>query len=241
MNSNGEHLIMKKAMITGASRGIGHAIAERLRGEYELYLICRNNIDMMADIAEASANPVHMYMGDAGDSDFIRKVFSDVSSLDLLINNAGTAYYGLVQDMEDSDWDSIIATDLTSVFNTSRSAARLMVQSHSGRIINISSQWGGTGASCEAAYSAAKGGVDAFTKALAKELAPSGIAVNAVAPGVVDTDMNRHLSEEEMKVLIEEIPAGRMCTPEEVAEAVYLLSKMPLYLTGQIISINGGW
>ncbi len=232
---------MKKAMLTGASRGIGHAIAERLKDEYELYLICRNNIDMMSDITDASPNPVHLYTGDAGDPDFIQKVFNDTDSLDLLINNAGTAYYGLIQDMKKSDWDRIMATNLTSVFNTSRSAARLMVQHHSGRIINISSQWGSIGASCEAAYSAAKGGVDAFTKALAKELAPSGISVNAIAPGVVDTDMNRHLSEEEIDSLIAEIPAGRMCTPEEVAEAVYLLSKMPIYLTGQIISINGGW
>ena len=232
---------MKKAMITGASRGIGHATADRFKEEYELYLICRNNIDMMSDIADASPNPVHLYMGDAGDPDFIQKVFNDTDSLDLLINNAGIAYYGLVQDMESSDWDRVMAADMTSVFNTSRSAARLMVQNHSGRIINISSQWGSIGASCEAAYSAAKGGVDAFTKALAKELAPSGIPVNAIAPGVVDTDMNRHLSEEEMHSLIEEIPAGRMCIPEEVAEAVYLLSKMPVYLTGQIISINGGW
>jgi 3-oxoacyl-[acyl-carrier protein] reductase len=225
---------MKKALITGASRGIGRAIAEKLQNEYELYLICRQNTDMMADL------PGRHYTGDVSDHSFVSEVFKDIPSLDLLINNAGISHFGLIQDMTPSEWDTMIGTCLTSVYNTVNHAVPLMVRAGSGRIINISSMWGISGASYETAYSAAKGGVNTFTRALAKELAPSGIAVNAIAPGVVDTDMNKHLSDDEMKELISQIPAGRICSPEEVALAVYHLSEMPVYLTGQVITMDGG-
>ncbi len=226
---------MKKALITGASRGIGRAIVEKLKDEYELFLICKNNSDLMSDL------PGRHYAGDVGDQAFVKEVFKDIDELDLLINNAGIAYFDIIQDITCDKWDEVIRTDLTSVYNTSRLAASLMVPRHSGRIINISSVWGLYGASCESAYSAAKGGVNAFTKALAKELAPSGVAVNALALGVIDTDMNKHFSDSEKEDLINQIPIGRMGTPEEAAEAVYHLSKMPLYLTGQIIAVDGGW
>ena len=225
---------MKKALITGASRGIGWAIAEKLQNEYELYLICRQNTDMMADL------PGRHYTGDVSDHSFVSEVFKDIQSLDLLINNAGISHFGLIQDMTPSEWDTMIGTCLTSVYNTVNLAVPLMVRAGSGRIINISSMLGISGASYETAYSAAKGGVNTFTRALAKELAPSGIAVNAIAPGVVDTDMNKHLSDDEMKELISQIPAGRICSPEEVALAVYHLSEMPVYLTGQVITMDGG-
>ena len=226
---------MKKAVITGASRGIGRSIAEKLSDEYELILICRNNSDLMSDL------PGRHFTGDVGDYGFVKEVFNDLTQVDLLINNAGIASFDLIQDMTPKRWDEVIRTDLTSVYNTCHFASKLMIPVHSGRIINISSVWGAFGSSCESAYSAAKGGINSFTKALARELAPSGIAVNALAPGVIDTDMNRHFSDEELSDLTGNIPAGRMGTPDEVAEAVLCLSKMPVYLTGQIISIDGGF
>ena len=226
---------MKKALITGASRGIGHAAAEILKDEYDLFLICRNNPALLADLPGAH------YTGDTGSSSFIEGVIEEMGSIDLLVNNAGIAYFDLIQDITPEKWHEVITTDLTSVYNTAHFAAKKMIRCHSGRIINISSVWGIHGASCESAYSAAKGGVNAFTKALAKELAPSGIAVNALAPGVIDTDMNRNFSDEERAALIDLIPAGRMGTPEEVAKAILLISKMPVYLTGQIIAIDGGF
>lgn len=226
---------MKKVLITGASRGIGHAVAEKFKSEYDLFLICKNNPELMDDL------PGSHYTGDAGDPSFIETVINDMGTVDLLVNNAGISCFGLIQDISPEKWNEVIATDLTSVYNTSHFAAKKMIPRHSGRIINISSVWGIYGSSCESAYSAAKGGVNAFTKALAKELAPSGIAVNALAPGVIDTDMNECFTEEERAGLIDLIPAGRMGTPEEVAETVMLISKMPVYLTGQIISIDGGF
>ncbi len=226
---------MKKALITGASRGIGRAIAEKLKKEYDLFLICQNNTSMMSDL------PGNHYTGDIKDYEFIKKIFEDIVTLDLLINNAGISCFGQIQDITPEKWDEVIKTDLTSVYNTCHFASKLMIRQQHGHIINISSMWGMSGASCESAYSAAKGGINAFTKALAKELAPSGIAVNALAPGVIDTDMNKHLSSAEIKELEEQIPAGRIGKPEEVAETVYLMAQMPVYLTGQIITIDGGF
>ncbi len=226
---------MKKALITGASRGIGRAIAKKLKDEFDLYLICRHNTDLMSDL------PGRHYTGDVGDHLFVKEVFRDISSLDVLINNAGIACYEQIQDITPQKWNEVLATDLSSIYNTSHFASKLMIPRHSGRIVNISSMWGTIGASCETAYSAAKGGVNSFTKALAKELAPSGIAVNAFALGVIDTDMNDHLTETEKQELTAQIPAGHMATTEEVAEAVYLLLKMPAYLTGQIIGFDGGF
>ncbi len=226
---------MKKALITGASRGIGRAIAEKLKKEYDLFLICQNNTSMMSDL------PGHHYTGDIKEYEFIKKIFEDIVTLDLLINNAGISCFGQIQDITPEKWDEVIKTDLTSVYNTCHFASKLMIRQQHGHIINISSMWGMSGASCESAYSAAKGGINAFTKALAKELAPSGVAVNALAPGVIDTDMNKHLSSAEIKELEELIPAGRIGKPEEVAETVYLMAQMPVYLTGQIITIDGGF
>jgi len=227
---------MKKVLITGASRGIGRAIAEKFAEKgYELFLVCRKDTDDLKGL------PGHHYAGDIGDYGFVEEVIKEIHDLDILINNAGISYLGLLQDMNPSDWDKVIRTNLTSVFNTCRLVIPKMVRAHSGKIINISSQWGNTGASMEVAYSASKGGINAFTKALAKELAPSGIQVNAIACGVIDTDMNRFLSEEERRNLISEIPSDRMGKPEEVAELILSLSEGNDYLTGQVIALDGGW
>ena len=143
--------------------------------------------------------------------------------------------------MTDSDWDRILQTNLSSVFYCSRAAVPYMVSQKAGKILNISSMWGISGASCEAAYSASKAGVNGLTKALAKELAPSNIQVNAIACGVIDTIMNAQLSEEERQLLMEEVPAGRFGTPEEVAELVLCLAQGHAYLTGQVIGLDGGF
>ena len=164
-----------------------------------------------------------------------------VSGLDVLVNNAGIAWLGLLTDMTNADWDRMIGTNLSSAFYCSRAAIPYMVSQKQGRIINISSMWGRTGASCEAAYSAAKAGLNGLTMALAKELAPSNIQVNAVACGVIDTDMNGCLSEEDKYSLQEEIPAGRFGTPEATADLVFDLAENHPYMTGQILGFDGGF
>ena len=184
-------------------------------------------------------------MGDMGDMSQCEKLFKQIKkqfgTLDVLVNNAGISYIGLLQDMKSEDWERIIRTNLTSVFNLSRLAIPCMVSQKYGKIINISSVWGNVGAACEVAYSATKGGINAFTKALAKELAPSNIQVNAVACGAIDTEMNQFLEEDELIGLVEEIPAGRLGRAEEVADLVYHLGYKNSYLTGQVIGLDGGW
>ena len=183
--------------------------------------------------------------GDVGCPEEVETIFSRIQSccggLDVLINNAGISWMGLLTDMTDEDWTRVIQTNLSSVFYCCRAAIPHMVHEKRGRIISITSMWGTAGASCEAAYSASKAGVHGLTRALAKELAPSGIQVNALACGVIDTRMNDVLTEEDKKVLAEEVPAGRFGTPEEVAESVWFLANAPSYLTGQIIGIDGGF
>ncbi len=223
------------ALITGASRGIGRAIALRLAPHYELVLISRQSADDMKDL------PGKHFAGDVGDIDFVKHVFGELDSLEVLINNAGIAHIGLLQDTTPEKWEELIRTNLSSVFYTCREAIPLMLKHHRGRIINISSVWGEAGAACEAAYSATKGGVNALTRALAKELAPSNIQVNALSCGLIDTDMNSTLSEEDKEALIKEIPAGRIGTPEDIAGIVYGLLNSGDYLTGQIIRADGGW
>ena len=168
----------------------------------------------------------------------IRKQYG---GLDVLINNAGISYIGLLQDMTSGDWDRILRTNLTSVFNCCKLAIPMMLSAGRGKIVNISSVWGNVGASCEVAYSATKGGINAFTKALAKELAPSNIQVNAVACGAIDTEMNQWLEEDDLIALVEEIPTGRLGRAEEVADLVYHLGYKNAYLTGQVIGLDGGW
>ncbi len=237
---------MKTALVTGASRGIGRAIAQKLAKEgYALHLICEKNIEMLSEFAEKlkSENkvPVSVYRADVSDFEALSKIFEGLDSLDLLVNNAGISYVGLLSEMSIEDWTRICSVNLNSVFYTSKLAIPLMLKKHEGKIINISSVWGNVGASMEVAYSATKGGVNGFTKALAKELAPSNISVNAIACGFVDTDMNRNLNSEELEGVKEEIPANRFATGEDIADALAGILRAPSYLTGQVITVDGGW
>ena len=236
----------KYALVTGASRGIGREIAEMLAADgYHLYLTCIRSDEILTAFAAELAERYHIsctpFVGDMGNADDVDMLFSSIENLDVLVNNAGISYVGLLSEMSLTDWREVISTNLDSVFYTSRLAIPLMLRKHSGKIINISSVWGTVGASMEVAYSASKGAVNSFTKALAKELAPSNIQVNAIACGVIDTDMNRCFSPEEMEALRQEIPCDRIGTPAEAAQMVKSLLSAPAYLTGQVITLDGGW
>ena len=235
-------------LITGASSGIGRETALKYaKNEHPVIIICKNNrsalMDLEREILEMGGR-VLSYVKDISQFNEVSEMFRELETQnmipDILINNAGISYVGLLQDMSPEEWRSVIDTNLTSAFNCSKCAIPYMLKKHSGRIVNISSMWGNVGASCEVAYSASKGGINTFTKALAKELAPSGIAVNAIAFGMVDTRMNAFLDEEEKASLIEEIPAGRILSPQESADIIYSVSMMNSYVTGQIITADGG-
>ena len=238
----------KTVFITGASRGIGAACARRFaKAGYHVFINCKQSVGILHDLRDEvreNGGSCHALIGDVGDPDQVEAMFSTirqtVGGLDVLVNNAGIAWLGLLTDMTNADWDRMIGTNLSSAFYCSRAAIPYMVSKKQGRIINISSMWGRTGASCEAAYSAAKAGLNGLTMALAKELAPN-IQVNAVACGVIDTDMNGCLSEEDKYSLQEEIPAGRFGTPEETADLVFDLAENHPYMTGQILGFDGGF
>lgn len=233
-------------LITGASRGIGKAAAELFaqRG-CRLYLTCQHSMGELETLAEELQAKYHIscipVLADMGDHKDVEDLFSRISSLDILVNNAGISHIGLLSDMTVEQWHRVIAVNLDACFYTCKHAIPLMLQNHSGKIINVSSVWGNMGASMEVAYSASKGGVNSFTKALAKELAPSNIQVNAIACGVIDTAMNSCLSAEDIEALISEIPAGRLGTAKEAAELILKIAEAPAYMTGQIITIDGGW
>lgn len=234
------------ALVTGASRGIGAAIAETLAAHgCDLVLTCR---DAMAELDALTARlrkthgvQVCAARCDAGDPEAVAALFAGINRLDILVNNAGTDHIGLLQDMALDEWDRLVATNLSACFYSCRLAIPLFLRHDTGAIVNISSVWGKVGASAEAAYSATKGGVNALTRALAKELAPSRIPVNAVACGFIDTAMNAGFSKAERAAIRAEIPADRFAAPAEVAAAVWRLLAMPDYLTGQIIAFDGGW
>lgn len=236
----------KTVLITGASRGIGAAAARKFaENGYDLILVCKERTELLEALSGELKERYHAsslcFTGDAGDESFVKGVLKEAGTPEVLVNNAGISKIGLLTDLSLSEWNEILRTNLTSVFLFCKYTLPGMVQRKSGRIVNVSSVWGSVGGSCEAAYSASKGGVEALTKALAKELAMSSITVNAVAPGCIDTEMNQAFTEEERSGLCEEIPAGRFGTPEEVAEVIYGLSEGPMYLTGQVVTISGGW
>ena len=236
--------------ITGASRGIGAAIARKFAQEgWNLALTCIRSEEKLLALKEELEHTYHItcctYVGDMGDyeavSACVRGILNAFGHVDVLVNNAGISQIGLFTDVTPADWQKILTTNLTSVFNCCRLALPSMIQAKAGHIINISSVWGCVGASCEVAYSTTKGGINALTQALAKELAPSNISVNAIACGAIDTDMNACFSQEERDALEEEIPAGRFGKPEEVADLAWRITQSSSYLTGQIIRLDGGW
>ena len=238
----------KVALITGGTRGIGRDIAfEFLQLGYEVVInYCSNESAAIATQAEFNMLgycPVLM-RADVSDEYQVRDMFSEIfrlyNKIDVLVNNAGISYMGVIQDTTPAEWDRIFGVNMRGVYLCSRAVADRMIGMGGGCIINISSIWGEVGASCEVAYSASKAAVIGFTKALAKELAPSGVRVNCVSPGVIDTEMNANLTQDEMEELIEEIPMGRIGTGADVAKACSFLAEAG-YVTGEIISVGGGF
>ena len=239
----------KTVLISGSGRGIGRAIATRFAKEgYKIAINANKSKDELEETKDYLISlgvPVLVGQGDVGNyefcKDFVDEINNALGSVDILVNNAGISHIGLLSDMKPNEWNEVINTNLTSLYNLSSLVIPDMVRKSAGKIINISSVWGNVGASMEVAYSASKGGMNSFTKALAKELAPSNIQVNAIACGAIDTEMNSFLDSNELAALIGEIPASRLGKPEEVAELAYSLSTGNDYLTGQIISLDGGW
>ena len=240
---------MKTALITGASGGIGTAIAEKLCEDgFYVLLHGYKNTDKLTELKnKLNENGVNAqdYVCDISNYFEVANMFSEIDllygGLDVLVNNAGISSIKPFTDISYNEWTEMIDTNLTGVFNTCHFAVPQMIRRKRGKIINISSIWGITGASCETHYSASKAGIIGFTKALASELAPSDIQVNCVAPGAIETKMNSSLSEDEIRDFVESIPAGRLGTPEDVAEAVsFFASSKSDYITGQVLSPNGG-
>lgn len=241
---------MKSAFITGASKGIGKSIATILaKNGYSLALLGNQHMSDLNELAKTLEKEysitIFTYQCDLKDSAKLEKLcaqaLNDMGHFDLIINNAGIAHVGLFDEMSIAEWNDLFAINMTSCFITCKVLAKDMINKKQGHIINISSMWGTVGASCEVAYSASKGALNSFTKALAKELAPSNISVNAIACGVVDTEMNSHLDDNEKKELSDDIPASRFASTDEIAEVVLKICESPTYLTGQIIGVDGGY
>ena len=235
-------------LITGASKGIGRAVAiEFAKNNHNIIICAKSDLEGLQNTKRLVENEgVSCYIGlcDVTNEDSVKEFISDsakaIGKTDILINNAGISYIGLLQDMSLEDWNKVLNTNLTSAFLMSKYVIPEMLKKQSGHIINISSVWGNIGASMEVAYSASKGGINSFTKALAKELAPSNISVNSISPGFIDTDMNKVFEKDELDAIFEEIPMGRAGSPSEVAKLIYKIA-MSDYITGQVITIDGGW
>ena len=240
---------MKLAIITGASRGIGRETAKAFAKEgYSLLLNCEKNIALLEELkTEINQSPEIILKQGSFSSAFLENYFHTKESNQIeidelvLVINQGKSTLNLTQDYSPEETDSLIQANLLEPFHLAQRMIPYLLRAKEGRILFSSSVWGNVGASMESLYSLTKGGINSFVKALGKELAPSHIAVNAVAFGAIDTDMNAWLSEEEKAGLEEEIPYGRMATVEEAADFLLLLSKAPLYLTAQVIPFDGGW
>lgn len=238
----------KVILITGASRGIGRAIAKELANDKDIVIA---NYNKSKDSAESLKNElqsenknIDIYQADVSKREEVKKmveyIINKYGKIDVLINNAGISFVKMFTELEDEDWNYVINNNLYSVFCVTQEVARNMINRKSGVIINISSIFGLIGASCESIYAVSKAGIDALTKSLAKEFSYSNIRVNSIAPGLINTEMNNDLSEEDIKNIETEIPMRRIGRPEEIAKTAKMLIESN-YITGQIIEVNGGW
>lgn len=234
----------KVAIVSGGSKGIGASIVETLASSgFDVVLNYRFSANKANDIASKFSNVV-TFQADVSDHAQVKSLvdftISKFGRIDLLVNNAGIDFINTLSDTSDSDFDTVLRNNLYSAFYLSKEVSPYMINAKSGLIINISSIWGIVGASCEMAYSVSKAGLDAMTKSLAKELGPSNIRVNSIAPGIIDTDMNSFLSKEELNEIVNDIPLERIGLPSDVADTVLFLDKNS-YITGQVIQVTGGW
>lgn len=249
MSATEKILSGKVAFVTGASRGIGRAIALRLAADGAKVALNFASNSAKAEAVKADIESIGgtamLVQGDVSDfqtvTELIKRVVDEWGRIDILINNAGITRDNLLLKMSEDDFDRVINTNLKGVFNCTKAVTKLMMKQRTGRIVNMSSVVGLKGNISQANYAAAKAGIIGFTKSAARELASRGVTVNAVAPGFIDTDMTAALSEKVKEVMLQEIPAGRMGSPEDVANAVaFLVSDQAAYITGQVLSVDGG-
>ncbi len=239
----------KTVLITGGTRGIGRDLVKAFSEQHATVIFVYNKSHELASslITEVRRHDIDIIsiQCDVSDYEQVKDVFVDINArypkIDVLINNAGIAHYGLFSDMSVAEWHNIVDTNMNSLFYVTREILPGMISNKSGSIINISSIWGIDGASCEVAYSTSKGGMNAFTKALSKEVGPSNVRVNAIACGFIETDMNKNFSEDEKQEFIDNLSISRIGTPRDVAELCqFLASDKSSYINGQIIRLDGG-
>ena len=235
---------MKTAIVTGASRGIGREIAKELSKQGIKVIANYNKSEEQAKKLKEENPEIDIFKADVSKRNEVKQMveytLNKYGKIDILINNAGIAETKLFTDVTDEDWNNIINTNLYSAFCVTQEVLPNMIHNKNGCIINISSIWGIVGSSCETIYSISKAGIDSMTKSLAKELGPSNIRVNSIAPGFIDTDMKKQYSEQDIEAIKEDIPLGKLGLPENISKCVNWLIE-DNYTTGQIISVNGGW
>ena len=231
---------MKKALVTGGCGGIGEAVCKKLANDgYTVYVNYAHSKDKAEKIASEIGGEAICF--DVSDREAVQSALKDIGFVDLLVNNAGISEIELFTSISSEKADDILNINLKGAMNCARAVLHEMIKAKNGNIINISSMWGQCGASCEVDYSASKAGIIGFTKAIAKEVAPSGIRVNCIAPGFIMTEMNKRFSAEELEMIREDIPLGIFGTPDHVAEAVsFMASDRSEYITGQVLAVNGG-